>query len=225
MSAKPDSALEPLELEAPLPRGRHGIPRELIVANQRQRLLAAAALQIAAHGYASLSVADIAGRAGVSRVTFYANFEDKLDCVLAAQAVVLARLRKLIAAAYEEQPSWAEGVAAATAAVLGFAAKAPHEANLVRISTATTGEPELARRGLDAVERLAAAMRERRGGRDSLALELREQAVIGGATAVIGAKLIAGEAASLPALREELVRLILAPYLGDEEAKSIAAAA
>ena len=68
-------------------------------------------------------------------------------------------------------------------------------------------------------------MRARRDGQDSSAPPLREQAAIGGAAAVIGAKLLCGEPEFGPELRAELTRLTLAPYLGDEEAKNIAAAA
>ena len=36
------------------------------------------------HGFASLTLADIVGRAGVARSTFYEHFTDKQDCFLAA---------------------------------------------------------------------------------------------------------------------------------------------
>jgi AcrR family transcriptional regulator len=225
MSAKPGVVAGPGELRRSLPRGRHGIAPEVVAANQRARLLWATALEIYERGYGGLTVTDIAARAGVSRQTFYECFESTLECTLAAQEIALGRLRELIGGAYQAERSWAEGVAAAVAAVLSFAAAAPEEANLVRISSAVGGEPELSRRGQEAIEELAAAMREGSGGPSPLGLALREQAVIGGASAVIGAKLVAGEAASLPDLRTELVWLILAPYLGEEEAKKIAAAA
>lgn len=223
MSGEAATGFDPAELQRPLPRGQHKLPREVVVANQLARLLWAMALEINERGYSAVSVADITARARVSRLTFYELFDNKLDCVLAAQRAALGRLRELITRAYEAEPSWGEGVAAALVAVLGFAAAAPEEANLLWISTA--GEPELAARGRAALGELEAAMRSARGEQGPSELTLREQAAIGGTAAVIGAKLLAGETEFGPELREELIRLILAPYLGEEEAKTIAAAA
>lgn len=66
-----------------LPRGSHGIPAELIVRNQRDRLIAATAEVTAERGYAGTTVRDIVGRAGVSSATFYTIFKGLDDCVLA----------------------------------------------------------------------------------------------------------------------------------------------
>ena len=68
-----------------LPRGRHGLPRELVARSQRERLLAAVVRVAAAKGYESTSVADILEEAGVGRESFYELFEDKKDCLLAAR--------------------------------------------------------------------------------------------------------------------------------------------
>ena len=67
-----------------LPRGRHGLPRELVTRSQRERLLAAVVRATAAKGYEATTVADILDEAGVGRETFYELFDDKRDCVLAA---------------------------------------------------------------------------------------------------------------------------------------------
>ncbi len=40
--------------------------------------------------------------------------------------------------------------------------------------------------------------------------------------AVVGARLLKGEVAELPALGPELTQIILTPYLGDEEAHRVA---
>lgn len=46
-----------------LPRGRHGLPRELVERSQRERLLAAVVRVSAAKGYETTSVADILAEA------------------------------------------------------------------------------------------------------------------------------------------------------------------
>jgi len=65
-----------------LPPGRHGLPRDLVRAHQRQRLLEATAL--AEQGYGRLTTARVTELAGVSRRTFYQHFEDLWACLLAA---------------------------------------------------------------------------------------------------------------------------------------------
>jgi AcrR family transcriptional regulator len=54
--------------------------------SQRARMLEAITRAVAEKGYARVTVADIVGLAGVSRRTFYEQFEDKEDCLLAAAA-------------------------------------------------------------------------------------------------------------------------------------------
>ncbi len=159
VSGEAATGFDPAELQRPLPRGQHKLPREVVVANQLARLLWATALEIDERGYSAISVADITARARVSRLTFYELFDNKLDCVLAAQRAAIGRLRELIARAYEAEPSWGEGVAAALVAVLGFAAAAPEEANLLLDLDRRGGEPELAARGRAALGELEAAMR------------------------------------------------------------------
>lgn len=72
-----------------LPPGSHGIPAEVVARNQRERLIAAMAEVCAEKGYAECSVADVVKRAGVSSVTFYEQFADKRDCLLAAHRQLL----------------------------------------------------------------------------------------------------------------------------------------
>ncbi|MFD7843430.1 TetR/AcrR family transcriptional regulator [Nocardia sp. NPDC059764] len=67
-----------------LPRGRHGLPREHVVAAQRDRILAAMAEAMAENGYVGTPVAAVIKRAGVSRETFYEQFRSKEDCFEAA---------------------------------------------------------------------------------------------------------------------------------------------
>jgi AcrR family transcriptional regulator len=95
MSRSPEAVM--LEVPRVLPRGRHGVRREIVLASQRGRLLEAIAVAVAAKGYPATTVADVVSRAGVSRKTFYEHFEDKLDCFLAAfdagVDALLARLK------------------------------------------------------------------------------------------------------------------------------------
>lgn len=67
----------------PLPRGRHKLSTEEVLASQRERLLHAMLLCVGEHGYAATTVPMVVAAARVSRNGFYALFEDKLDCFIA----------------------------------------------------------------------------------------------------------------------------------------------
>jgi AcrR family transcriptional regulator len=68
--------------ELPPARGRHAPPPEVRLPLQRQRLLRAAALEFAEHGYAGASSESISKRAGMSKATFYEHFANKEECML-----------------------------------------------------------------------------------------------------------------------------------------------
>jgi AcrR family transcriptional regulator len=67
-----------------LPRGRHNLDPQVVAASQRQRLLDAMAELVAEHGYAAVTIGDVATRAGTAKRTFYDHFPDKEQCFLAA---------------------------------------------------------------------------------------------------------------------------------------------
>ncbi|WP_051175769.1 TetR/AcrR family transcriptional regulator [Nocardia exalbida] len=92
MSAAPADAGAPIvpvrdgvffTLPAALPRGRHNLGREQVMAAQRERLLAAVTELLAARGYAGFGPTDVAKRAGVSLAAFYDAFANKDECVFA----------------------------------------------------------------------------------------------------------------------------------------------
>jgi AcrR family transcriptional regulator len=207
-----------------LPRGRHGIPQNLIVANQRERLLRAATAIFAEQGYAALSVSSVIESAGVSRATFYKLFEDKLDCVLAAQSRALDSLDEAISGACSSQQDWPRAVGAAVDAALSFAARFSADAQLVLASGHAPSEPRLIdeEQGIDRrlLERLRGGARACPSTRSPG--DLIERAAVGAAISLVATFLAAGKAESLPELRQSIVQIVLAPYLGVNEAKRIA---
>jgi AcrR family transcriptional regulator len=93
---------------APLPRGRHRLSRQEVYESQRGRMLDALAEAVAAKGYAATTIADIVGRAGVSRTTFYEHFADKEACYLAAYDLgISVLLEEMGMAVAEQELSWA----------------------------------------------------------------------------------------------------------------------
>jgi AcrR family transcriptional regulator len=210
-----------------LPRGRHGIPQELVIANQRERMLSAAATIFAERGYAAMSVSDVIKRAGVSRATFYQLFGNKLECLLAAQERALDGLQELIAAACRSQQDWPRGVAAAVGALLDFTARFPGDARLILASSHALSEPELAREGVAVHEQMGELLGESAARCPSARSPdgLSQRAAVGAAMSLLGSCLAADEIAAIPELKPDLVQIILAPYLGDNEAKRVATAA
>jgi AcrR family transcriptional regulator len=81
--------LDPLEVPtdqpdphlSQLPPGRHGLPREFVLENQRRRLISGAAKAVYESGYAKVTIADITRHAAVSRRTFYEHFTGVDDAV------------------------------------------------------------------------------------------------------------------------------------------------
>jgi AcrR family transcriptional regulator len=67
-----------------LPRGPHALPPADVVAEQRERLMAAITELIAAGGYTRVTIGALAGRAKISRTAFYRCFPSKEACAFAA---------------------------------------------------------------------------------------------------------------------------------------------
>jgi AcrR family transcriptional regulator len=208
-----------------LPHGPHKLPREVVVDHQRQRLLAGAAMALAEHGYAELSVEHVLERAGVSRTTFYEQFDNKRECVLIAHEQVFDRLTGELVRACAGQSDWPAKVVAAVVATIDFAVRAPEEAQLL-VLEALAPEPALALRVLASNDFLVGLLRNGREQcpRAASLPELTERALIGATASVIGHRLLCDQADRLPALAPQLVQLVLIPYLGNEEAARIAQA-
>src|SRR6476660_598698 len=95
-----------------------GLPRGHVTEIQRARMLSAAVEAIEDEGYARLTVAQVIGRAKVSRKTFYDLFADREDCFLAVFDRTLGQVRARVVEAYGQETSWRESVRAGLAALL-----------------------------------------------------------------------------------------------------------
>src|SRR6202453_5061918 len=105
--------------------GPSGLPRGQVTQIQRSRMLAAAVEAVDEVGYARMTVAQVIGRARVSRKTFYDVFADREDCFLAAFEQALDQASLIAQEAYADQSSWREGVRAALARLLMFMDEEP----------------------------------------------------------------------------------------------------
>ena len=214
----------PAEELGPLPAGRHGYSREQVAHHQRERLIAGLAAAVAEKGYAAVTLTDIVKQAKVSRRVFYANFESKEQCFLAAFEVVLAHLRELVADAVEGIAGWPQQAIAATRATLGFLAAEPDLARLCLVESRGAG-PAVAARFNAAVGELLPLLRQGRGERlegERPLPDSTEDSTIGSLVSLAHRKVAAGEAAQLEDLLPDCAELVLLPYLGPTEAARLA---
>src|ERR1700761_2226235 len=82
------------------------LAREQARLQQRIRLALAMIDSIGADGYRATRVADVIARAGVSRKTFYENFENKQELLLWTFDVIAAELTRRIESAYVDTDGW-----------------------------------------------------------------------------------------------------------------------
>jgi len=203
-----------------LPPGRHGLPREVVAENQRERLLNGVVDAVAEHGYNGTTIGAITEAAKISRRTFYEHFKDKEGCFLAAYEMIDTHVRGSMLTAAERSGSWPESVPAALAALLEVLSRDLAVARFYLIEPLAAGG-EIAARYRDAMQALAETLRPD-DSRVEAKPEARDQILMGGVTTLISRNLKAGEADRLPALLPHLTELSLAPFMSREEAKRIA---
>lgn len=197
------------------PAGVRTLPAELVKAVQRERLLAAMIGAVTEIGYNTLTVQNVLTRAGISRPTFYEQFEDKEDCFLSAFETAATRMRERIEAAVAEaEPTWRDRLRAGVAELLRFIADEPAEARVV-IVEARASSPAGLRRRDELLDRFASCI-------DALARENLDEApsaiaaagVVGGIESVLYARLQRGETKDLDALLPSLMYFAVLAYAG-----------
>src|ERR1044072_4709365 len=206
-----------------LPAGRHGLPREFIVQNQRERIITALVDTVAERGYNATTVAHITKAASVSRRTFYEHFADKEACFLAAYEMVADHIRNSMRAAADSFEEWPQQVRAALATMLSFLAGEPELARIVMIEPIAAGGEIAARHRatMQSFAEILKAGRPEHGGARPLP-EATEETVVGGILSLLVREISSGKPKDLEKLLPALVELTLSPYLGGEEAERLA---
>lgn len=202
-----------------LPRGRHGLPPELVAQSQQERLLAAILRVTAEKGYQETSVADVLKEAGVGRESFYRHFKDKEACFLAAGDALTDDLEGRIREAYDQPGPWPQRVRAGLAAALAWFAANPEIARVMLIEMGAVG-PSARERFLENLHRFTTMLDE---GREPAvpAADFPDVASIalGAIVATIYEEVVLGDPAKLPPLLPQLTFELLVPYLGENAAR------
>lgn len=133
----------PVRLRRPRRRPDRGAAPKPDPTVPRERLLTAITETIAKRGYPDTTIIEIAERASASLSTFYGNFENKEEALLAA--LDREREQSLIAfrEAYEAMPDWPQATRAGLDALFGFLAAEPAAATVAVVGAFTAGHDVL----------------------------------------------------------------------------------
>jgi AcrR family transcriptional regulator len=193
-----------------LPPGRHGLPREFVVKNQTDRIVAGMIAVVAEHGYHDASIGEIVEAAGVSRRTFYTHFESKEQCFHATLDMIADFMRGAALEAADENDPWPEQVRAKIASQLEIYAQNPDLARFTLIAPAGAGDriaTRYQRAAANSIEEFARGMPEN--------VEPPSRAVqfsqIGGMATLVINRVAAGKGETLPELLPDLLEFMLAP--------------
>ncbi|MFE6863576.1 TetR/AcrR family transcriptional regulator [Nocardia sp. NPDC057668] len=192
-----------------LPRGRHGLPREIVVAAQRDRILLAMAEAMAENGYVGTPVAAVIKRAGVSRETFYEQFRSKEDCFEAAyeRAVELLLTGMLAVTGLEiEGETEAARMERVLGAYLDALSAEPAYARLFLVEVYAVGPEAIARRTQlqETFVAIVADILEADTDQQHFAC----QTLVAALSAMVTNRIAIGDLEGLRALREPLMDLV-----------------
>jgi AcrR family transcriptional regulator len=187
---------------------------------QRARILTAMSEVVVERGAGVVTVADVVGRSGVSRRTFYELFGDREDCFIAAYDRALALAGESVIPAYETKQRWRERVRAGLRALLLFLDAEPDQGYLVIVGSQAAGPRALERRAATVATLIAAiheGARESRGNRrpDRLTAE----GIVGAVLAILANRIAATDRKPLLPLLNALMAMIVLPYQGTAAAE------
>jgi AcrR family transcriptional regulator len=188
-----------------LPRGRHGLSRDEVAAVQRKRMLDALAKVITAKGYAAATVSDVIELAGVSRETFYEQFNSKQNCFEQAFDEAASAMVGVLGAELEPEGTPMELFNRLLGTYLKLLSANPELARLFLIEVYAAG-PEANRRRAQVQEQLVGAVVElfaARHERDRFACE----ALVAATSSMVTGRLLAGRADELVQLRGPIASL------------------
>jgi len=120
--------------------------RDEVETNQRERIFGGMVATVAEHGYEATRVADVLEISGVSRNTFYKQFDNKLDCFLATMdAVVLCGGSSVVATYLNHPGPWDARLADGLDALIATIVAQPAAARLFYVESYAAGPRAVAK--------------------------------------------------------------------------------
>jgi AcrR family transcriptional regulator len=208
---------EPLRRPRNRPAANGGAPGGYDAAD---RILRALAAVVAEKGYPALTIGDIAAKASISLSTFYANFADKEEAMLAAVDSGSAQMLATTLPAFRRATDWPPAVRGAFGAMFAFCAAEPEYTTLGAVDVYAAGRRALEQRDqvMTTMEALLVPGFERNPEASPIAAE-----AIGGAIySMIYDQIKAGGAEAMQEIAPLATYMTLAPFIGAEEACTIA---
>jgi AcrR family transcriptional regulator len=191
------------------------LPIDIGTLSQRRRIIDAMVESCAEKTYAATTIADLVGRASISRTTFYKRFADKRECFDAALDCCVEELRAAAAAAHSPLDDPPAAMRKAAVATLELMAAKPALAQLVT-GEGVSVEPAVIERYrkilIPAIEDLWDRSEE------PLQLHSDPRLAFGRAQILIFDLVATGRAGELPSLLPDLVYTGLLPFAGHEVA-------
>jgi AcrR family transcriptional regulator len=187
-----------------LPTGAHGLAREEVECDQRERLRRAMIELIAERGYPAVRILDLTKLAHVSRPTFYGLYRDKEALLLEAYEEIAARAGRAVMQAYDGDSPPEQRLSAAMRAFAEIATAEPDAMSLFLLGAFGAGPKMLERRNamLSSLEQRIQQSRD--GATGERATELTVKFVLGGIREVAAGRLIRDHADQLPRLADKL---------------------
>ena len=185
------------------PRARK---REQALDEQRIRLMMGMIDMVGDRGYRATTVADVIGRAGVARRTFYKHFANKQECFLATYDLISGEILRRIARAYREADGKPSRVETALQKLFQSAIENPAALRLATVEISAAGPEGIERRELsiDRYQRFIADAADLAPGRGTIS-ETAARAIVGGLNRILYLRVPLAERAELPELVPDLV--------------------
>jgi AcrR family transcriptional regulator len=174
-------------------------------------------------GYGNTTVAEVATAAGMPSEAFYEHFSSKHQVLSAAYDAFVDRMFDEVEQASRADEEWPLRVKQGVAATLGFIAETATRARFFAVEAPAAG-PVMLDRYIVAAARVVLLLRSGRERYPKAAdlPEMTEQILVFGIACLISSALLTEEPTRLPSLEQEVVEILLTPYLGREEARRIA---
>jgi AcrR family transcriptional regulator len=203
----------------PAGRQRHELPRDAVVASQRNRLLQAMAECVAERGYAATTVAQVVRRAGVSSATFYELFHDKEACFLALMREIIAQATVVVTEAYGRDRPPLELLRDGLGALLELLRSEPAWAKVLFLSSRSS-TPRALDLYMSGVRAVASILGTGQGTPRDSRLDPWSVAriVLGGCETIIRREISAGRTEQLPEILPQLMYCALVPIAGQDVA-------
>jgi AcrR family transcriptional regulator len=192
-----------------------------LLSQNRERLIDAVTRLGTERGLSAVDPALIAASAGLERDDFQLHFETVDQCLLAAMETFLDRMLQHIDEACDGVDEWPGRVRTTVAACFEFIEEVEPVARLFALDAARTGAA-----GIECKCRIVeqAALRLERGRLlypDAKALPASmERALIAGSVTIVASRMLEG--GPISEVEPEVAELLLIPYVGAAEARSLA---